>query len=145
MDMKINPIVGDWYRHLDKGQMFQVVAMDENDALIELQRFDADIEEVDLSFWHGMDLEVIEAPGDWTGPMDNIERDDLGYSETAMLGSDWGGPLQEIPREQLEAWENSRSEEDATAPEEAQPTEEYWEAETIQTDDVASGANERNQ
>ena len=67
-----------------------------------------------------MDLEVIEAPEDWTGP------------------------LQEIPREQSEAWENSRSEEDATEAEEAQPTEEIWEAETIKTGDVASGANERN-
>lgn len=108
----LDPIVGNWYRHLDKGQMFRVVAFDESEALIEIQHFDGDIEEVILTVWRGMDLEAAEPPEDWTGPMDDIERDDLGYTETAMSGSDWSGPLQETPREQKEAWEDTGSEND---------------------------------
>ncbi len=46
---ELDPLTGTWYRHLDKGQMFRVVAFDEHDALVELQHFDGDIEEVDLA------------------------------------------------------------------------------------------------
>jgi hypothetical protein len=64
---ELDPLIGNWYRHLDKGQMFRVVAFDEHDALVELQHFDGDIEEVDLTAWRSMDLEIAEAPEDWTG------------------------------------------------------------------------------
>ena len=42
-----------------------------------------------------MALEPIETPEDWTGPMDDIERDDLGYTETDMSAEDWAEPLGE--------------------------------------------------
>jgi hypothetical protein len=29
--------------------------------------------------WEEMDLEEIEPPEDWTGPLDKLEPDDLGY------------------------------------------------------------------
>jgi hypothetical protein len=141
MNNEPDPIVGSWYRHLDKGQMFKVVAFDESQALIELQHFDGDIEEVDLTAWGGMDLEIAEAPEDWTGPMDDIERDDLGYSsETGMSGSDWRGPLQETPREETEAWENTGSKEDTADQDEGQLAEELWEPEKIEGVDSESGA-----
>jgi hypothetical protein len=78
MDNQIEPIVGNWYQNLANGQLFQVVAYDETEALVELQHFDGDLEEATLSSWRRMDVEAAAAPEDWTGPMDNIERDDLG-------------------------------------------------------------------
>lgn len=108
MDPSIDPIVGNWYRHLDKGQMFRVVAFDKEDATIELQHFDGDIEEVSFSSWSNMDLELAEAPEDWTGPLDDIEADDLGYSsDTVMSGKDWRAPLEEIRRDGRETWEEN--------------------------------------
>lgn len=112
--------------------MFRVIAVDETQALIELQHFDGDIEEVDLTVWHGMDLQIAEAPEDWTGPMDDIERDDLGYSETAMSDKDWHEPLQETPREKMEAWEATDSEEGTADLDEGQTAEELWEPEKIE-------------
>ena len=32
--------------------------------------------------WEEMSLEEVEQPEDWTGPMDEVERDDLGYDES---------------------------------------------------------------
>jgi len=57
MDTLIDPIFGNWYRHLDKGQMFMVVAVDESDSLVELQHFDGDVEE-QLFFETGSVLRV---------------------------------------------------------------------------------------
>ena len=81
MPNDIDPVVGAWYQRLDGGEIFQVVAVDEEEGLVETQHFDGDLEEIDLEAWHAQNLEVAEAPEDWTGPVDDIEKDDLGYTE----------------------------------------------------------------
>jgi hypothetical protein len=45
----IEPIVGDWYR--SHGQLFEVVATDEEEELIEIQHADGNLEEMDLDDW----------------------------------------------------------------------------------------------
>jgi len=98
MPVEVEPVVAQWYRHLDKGQQFQVTAFDEDEGTVEIQYFDGSIEELDLDEWHELKIEPIEPPEDWTGPVDDIERDDLGYSETDMSQEDWEEPLQEKGR-----------------------------------------------
>ena len=95
MIAKIEPVVSQWYRHLDKGQQFYVTAFDEEEGTVEIQHFDGDVEEMDIDDWHELVIEPIEPPEDWTGPVDDVERDDLGYSETDMSADDWREPLQE--------------------------------------------------
>jgi hypothetical protein len=46
----IEPLVGDWYR--SHGQLFEVVAVDEDDDIIEIQHADGDLEEIDLDDWN---------------------------------------------------------------------------------------------
>ena len=134
MDSALDPIIGNWYRHLDKGQMFRVIAVDESDATIEAQHFDGDIEEVSLIAWHEMDLEVSEAPEDWTGPMDDIEPDDLGYSsDTVMSDEDWRAPLQEVRRDRHEAWENTGESKSGEKRDERPTGEELWEPNKIES------------
>jgi hypothetical protein len=103
-------MISQWYRHLDKGQSFQVTAVDEADGTVEVQHFDGDLEEIDLEDWPAMALEMIETPEDWTGPMDDVERDDLGYTETDMRGEDWVEPLNEAST--LQESEERQEEED---------------------------------
>jgi hypothetical protein len=89
------PIVNQWYHHLDKGQRFYVTAVDEDDNTVEIQHFDGDVDEFDLSEWSQLKIEPIEQPEDWTGPVDDIERDDLGYTETDMTAEEWAEPASE--------------------------------------------------
>lgn len=93
-----DPIVGNWYQRLDKGQAFKIVAADEEEGVIEIQHFDGELEELDLDSWFELETELIDEPEDWTGPVDDVERDDLGYSETDMDSEDWRRPLQEAQR-----------------------------------------------
>src|SRR3989344_2293815 len=92
------PVISQWYRHLDKGQQFYVTAIDDREGTIEIQHFDGDVEEVDFDDWRMLAIEPIEPPEDWTGPVDDVERDDLGYSETDMSEEDWSEPLEEKVR-----------------------------------------------
>ena len=97
MTTEADPLVGQWYQHLDKGQRFKVTALDESGGFIEIQYFDGDIEEISEETWYTSDIEPISIPEDWTGPLDDIEYDDLDYSETEMGPDDWASPLKEIP------------------------------------------------
>jgi len=95
MPIENDPVVAQWYRHLDKGYRFQITSVDQIEGTVDIQHFDGDVEELDLDDWYGLEIEPIEAPEDWTGPMDGVEPDDLGYTETDMTKSDWNEPLEE--------------------------------------------------
>jgi hypothetical protein len=73
------PAVGAWYRFVG-ADLFEVVALDEDDGTIELQYFDGTVEEMDLEDWnaHWLDseIEVAAAPEDWTGSVDVDTEDE---------------------------------------------------------------------
>ncbi len=96
MPTDIDPITGQWYQPLDKGQEFQVVAVDDRSGVIEIQHYDGDVEELSPEEWRLLRVEIAEPPEDWTGPLDHIEPDELGLSDTAMDDEDWNEPLQEV-------------------------------------------------
>ncbi|HEV2228204.1 MAG TPA: DUF6763 family protein [Steroidobacteraceae bacterium] len=98
--------IGQWYLRWDKGEIFQVTGCDKEAGTIEIQTFDGDLDEIDEESWRLLPLGLAEPPEDWTGPVDDVERDDLGYSETEMSGADWAEPL-EPHRRPREAWEET--------------------------------------
>lgn len=107
------PIIDQWYRHLDKGEQFQVTAIDEKDGTVEIQYFDGDVEELELDGWRELEIEPIAPPEDWTGPMDDVERDDLGYTETDMTEEEWNEPAREkVATRRFEGEEPEENEEE---------------------------------
>lgn len=105
------PEIGQWYLHQDKGEMFRVTGYDHGTRTIEIQNFDGDVDEIDAEAWSTLPLERASEPEDWTGPVDDVEVDDLGYSETDMRSADWAEPLQPFQPPQ-EAWEDETPEEE---------------------------------
>ncbi|RPI60795.1 MAG: hypothetical protein EHM50_06770, partial [Lysobacterales bacterium] len=116
------PEIGQWYARGDKGEQFRVIGRDNESRAIEIQTFDGDIDEIDAETWGTLSLERVEPPEDSTAPLDDVELDDLGYTETAMAGADWSGPLQPLPAPR-EAWEDPEAEEDRDALGEGTPAE----------------------
>lgn len=94
MSNRLRPLVGHWYSHLDKGYLFQVVALDEASGTIEIQEFDGGLDELDIEEWRQMQVESAAPPEDWSGPVDDVEPDEFGYTD--MQG-------EEPPAESLEA------------------------------------------
>jgi len=76
---EFDPIEGNWYCRLDKGAEFMVIDVDEKIGTVDIQYLDGDLEELDIEEWNEMDLEEIEVPVDWSGPLDELEPGDLGY------------------------------------------------------------------
>jgi len=114
MGTRLIPEVGHWYAHRDKGQMFQVVAFDQDDGYVEIQDFDGDVDELDLDTWFAMPLDPAEAPEDWTGPVDDVESEEVGDSSGSEVSArGWRGPLDELPAQVQEAVESDESDDEA--------------------------------
>lgn len=96
MANELDPIVENWYCHLDKGQSFQVVAFDDDKKTVEVQNFDGDVTEFDMDTWRELEIEVCEAPENWAGAMDIGERDDYGTEITDTPDEAFTESLEEI-------------------------------------------------
>lgn len=72
------PVVGQWYRG-DSDDIFEVVAIDEEDQTIEVQFFDGTVTEMDFDAWNDQVLEGLlvtaGAPEDWSGSVDVVAED----------------------------------------------------------------------
>ena len=96
MSKSTDPIIAQWYHYPQKSEKFQITAIDEHSGTVEVQYFDGNIDEFDLNLWYSMEAEPIETPEDWTGPMDNIEKDDLSPVGHEMRREDWESGYDEI-------------------------------------------------
>jgi hypothetical protein len=74
----IEPIVGDWYQ--SHGHLFEVIAIDDTDRLIEVQHADGDLEEIDMDDWNircrASSLKMAESPEDSRLAEDRPDPDD---------------------------------------------------------------------
>ena len=74
MANELDPVVGNWYETLDKGDKFEIVAVDEDAGTVDIQYYDGDIEEMDIDAWYELDIELSEQPDDWNGPYDEDDE-----------------------------------------------------------------------
>lgn len=102
MPTEIEPRIGEWYKDVQLNLLFEVVAIDEADESIEIQYSEGDVEEIDLDSWFEMDLVMAEPPEDWSASYGSVEKEDLGYSDSAIHPEDWSGPLTELDRQDVE-------------------------------------------
>jgi len=81
MAVEITPAVGNWYQSLDRSK-FEVITVDEDEGSIEIQYFDGELDEMDFDGWASLGPTSIAQPEDWSAPFGDMERDDLGYTDT---------------------------------------------------------------
>lgn len=82
MSTVVEPSIGSWYKDVENDLKFKVVAIDEKDEAIEVQYLNGDIGEYDNESWFASNFDYIEAPEDWSIAFDDLETDDLGYTDT---------------------------------------------------------------
>jgi hypothetical protein len=80
------PGIGDWYR-MNSGQLFEVVAVDDDDGTIEIQYFDGAVEEMDVEDWDAQwDEGAVEAAEE--PPEDGSGSGDVEGGEEETRGAD---------------------------------------------------------
>lgn len=88
------PAVDDWYAD-PQGMTFKVVAVDEQDNSIEVQYFDGTLEALDLDTWADRQLNPVEPPEDWSGPLD-MQHEDYGVDLEEERHDLWANPLDHL-------------------------------------------------
>lgn len=100
MSNELDPVVDQWYTHVDKGQSFYVTAIDVDS--VEIQYFDGNVEEFNSSEWPRLDIELSEQPENWTGALDVDAPEQVDTMVTDTGKKDWTDPLQDFHRTELE-------------------------------------------
>ena len=98
MPNELDPIIDQWYAHLDKGQRFFVVAINEEEKTVDIQHFDGEIQELSMNEWRNLQIELSVEPENWTGALDIAEQDDLGTGVTDTRPDDWTEPGEDYRR-----------------------------------------------
>jgi hypothetical protein len=90
------PTIGQWYRG-PTGDLFEVVAIDNDDDTIEIQYFDGTLEEYDQDTWKLQGLIEADAPEDWTGSVD-VDQEDYDIEAETPQNAAWSAPSEFLDR-----------------------------------------------
>ncbi|MDP5053695.1 MAG: hypothetical protein NWP69_07895 [Congregibacter sp.] len=89
------PKRGYWYQDRDSCQMFEVVALDLDDANIQVQYLDGELADFEIDVWAELDLVVAAAPEDWRSAFELDDADEIDPDE-AMHPLQWASPVANI-------------------------------------------------
>ena len=81
---KLSPILNTWYQDAREDQLFEVVAVDEQEGAIEIQYADGDVGEIDFETWQQMVLLSAQAPEDWSGS-NTLENNDFDSNDQTSV------------------------------------------------------------
>ncbi|MBM68446.1 MAG: hypothetical protein CME43_03085 [Haliea sp.] len=102
----LNPTVGSWYRDIETGELFEVVALDEAARTVETQFLDGEVTEYDLEVWRMLQLQRAAAPEDWRTPFELDDEDGLD-PDLPYHPEEWSNPLSTIEPDTMLGVEDS--------------------------------------
>ena len=112
MVTRLLPEIGRWYAHRDKGEIFQVVAVDDHARVVEIQDVDGDVDEIELDAWSGLSFVAAEPREDARGSSDSEDVDLFSDdSDSEAVERDWRSPIDDLPAQPQEAIEADESDE----------------------------------
>mgnify|MGYP006423907729 CR=1 FL=1 len=100
------PLIGRWYKELDTGALFEVVAWDHRAQAAEVQFLDGEIAEFDRDTWNALTLAYAAEPEDWRTPFELSGEDGID-PDLPLHPQDWNNPLNSIEPDTLWGLEDS--------------------------------------
>ena len=94
------PEIGNWYQDAVEDVLFEVVAVDEDSATIEIQYEDGDVGEFDIDSWHQLVLLPAQPPEDWRVSYE-LSEDDGHDPDAVLIPGNIGDPLSSLDGEGL--------------------------------------------
>jgi hypothetical protein len=96
----VKALQGQWYANRATHDVFYVIAVDEDDGLIDVRDGYGDIDEFDIDEWDAMDLVVCSAPEAWQLSLDDLDDlddfDEEGESSEEERQKPAAGPTHHI-------------------------------------------------
>lgn len=92
---KFQPSVDGWYKNMETGEVFEVVALADEGMNIEIQYFEGEVTELESETWAELVLSPLPPPEDWSGPFDDLEPEEIEVDGSAH-GRRRNNPLDEL-------------------------------------------------
>lgn len=89
------PVIGSWYQDPVEDQTFEVVAVDESTATIEIQYLDGEVSELDFDTWQQLVLLTAKPPEDWRASYELSNEDSL-MMDDIYIPENWNDPLSDL-------------------------------------------------
>jgi len=90
-----SPTIGAWYFDNDEQLLFEVVALDDEQATVEVQYLDGAIGEFDLETWPQLSLTHAAPPEDSDAAYE-LSQEDRWHDDPTLSQDFWGNPLNHI-------------------------------------------------
>jgi hypothetical protein len=95
---KLIPEVNSWYQDVEEDEIFEVVAVDDQEGYIEVQYLSGEIGEFDMETWREMLIITAQPPEDWRAPFEISDDEDV-FPGGAFNVSNWDDPHANIDSE----------------------------------------------
>ena len=92
---RLLPEIGCWYKEIQQGFIFEVVAYDEAADSIETQYLDGAVSGFDMDAWRELTLDRVEEPEDWRNGYELSDEDGSDPDEP-IRPENWSGVLSAI-------------------------------------------------
>ncbi|MEH6617126.1 MAG: DUF6763 family protein [Porticoccus sp.] len=89
------PVIGAWYQDATEDQIFEVVAVDEHAAAIEIQYLDGEVSELDLETWQQMVLLSAKPPEDWRAAYE-LSHEDSSIADDVFIPENFNDPISDL-------------------------------------------------
>ena len=91
------PIIGRWYKNKESAdEIFEIVAIDNDENLIEIQYFDGQIGELELDIWKESRIIEVAEPEDWSGAYELSKEDLSDYKSEVIHPEKRDNPINDI-------------------------------------------------
>ncbi|MFT5887203.1 MAG: hypothetical protein ACI9BO_000007 [Zhongshania sp.] len=91
----LRPQLGCWYKDMETGELFEVVAVDDDSDSVETQLIDGELGQYYMESWRLLKLRQIEEPEDWRNAFE-LSDDDYRHLDDTLVPENWSNPLSEI-------------------------------------------------
>jgi hypothetical protein len=81
-----DPEPGQWYEDLDRAEVFRVVSVDPDEALVRIQWLDGEYQDLDVDAWSEFDLDLAAEPEGWVDEDAALDDEDEDEDD---LDEDW--------------------------------------------------------
>ena len=73
---KLKPKISAWYADSINGDVFEIIAIDEQADIIEYQLIDGEMGEFDIATWDSLKLKRTQPPSDWSASLEDVIGED---------------------------------------------------------------------
>lgn len=89
------PTIGQWYQDIAVNRLFEIIALDQYSATLEIQYEDGEIDELELDDWAQMTILQADPPEDWRNLFGLSDEQRL-FSDDVLIVRSSGDPLAKI-------------------------------------------------